>query len=138
MATIDDLLNKHSFDQYDSGVNLIKKICPIIVTTDSAFSSLGVNALVIAAFDKILNEKGYKFGGVSVSVPVIIDFDSLIKLGYMLSIKEINLWEIVCDYLKDNMFNISPFSTYVLDSILKNHTITTEENNFLFAEMFKE
>lgn len=138
LATIDDLLNKHSFDQYDSGVNLIKKICPIIVTTDSAFSSLGVNALVIAAFDKILNEKGYKFGGVSVSVPVIIDFDSLIKLGYMLSIKEINLWEIVSDYLKDNMFNISPFSTYVLDSILKNHTITTEENNFLFAEMFKE
>lgn len=56
----------------------------------------------------------------------------------MLSIKEINLWEIVSDYLKDNMFNISPFSTYVLDSILKNHTITTEENNFLFAEMFKE
>lgn len=138
MATIDDLLNKQSFDQYDSEVNLIKKICPIIVTTDSAFSSLGVNAIVIAAFNKILNEKGYKFGDVFLSVPVIIDFDTLIKLGYMLSIKKINLWKVVCDYLKDNMFNISPFSTYVLDSILKNHTITTEENNFLFAEMFKE
>ena len=138
LATIDNLLNKHSFDQYDSNVNLIKKICPIIVTTDSAFSSLGVNAIVIAAFNKILNEKGYKFGDVFLSVPVIIDFDTLIKLGYMLSIKKINLWKVVCDYLTNNKFSISSFSTYVLDSILKNHTITTEENNFLFAEMFKE
>lgn len=138
LATIDNLLNKHSFDQYDSDVNLIKKICPIIVTTDSAFSSLGVNAIVIAAFNKILNEKGYKFGDVFLSVPVIIDFDTLIKLGYMLSIKKINLWKVVCDYLMNNKFSISSFSTYVLDSILKNHTITTEENNFLFAEMFKE
>ena len=59
-------------------------------------------------------------------------------LGYMLSIKKINLWKVVCDYLMNNKFSISSFSTYVLDSILKNHTITTEENNFLFAEMFKE
>ena len=58
------------------------------MTTDSAFSSLGVNAIVIAAFNKILNEKGYKFGDVFLSVPVIIDFDTLIKLGYMLSIKD--------------------------------------------------
>lgn len=138
LATIDDLLNKHSFDQYDENVSLIKKICPIIITTDSAFSSLGVNALVIEAFNKIKNEKGYKFGGVFVSVPVIVDLDSLIKLGYMFSIKEINLWGVIYNYLVDNKFGIAPFSAYVMDSILKHHTMTKEEHNFLFAEMFLE
>lgn len=138
LATIDELLNNHTFDQYDSAVNHIKKICPVIVTTDSAFSSLGVNALVIEAFNKIIKEKSYNFGEVSVSVPIIMDFDTLIKLGYMLSIKRISLWKIAWDYLLHNELNISPFSTYIIDNILKNHTITAEENNFLFADFFEE
>lgn len=138
LATINKLINNHSFDQYDSGVNLIKKICPIIVTTDSAFSSLGINALVIEAFDKIRKEKAYKFQEIFVSVPVIIDFDTLIKLCYIFSVKKINLWKVIWDYIQLNSGHISPFSTYVIDNILKEHSITKEENKFLFSDFFAQ
>ena len=95
LATIDNMINNHSFDQYDSDVNNIKNIYPIIITTDSAFSSLGVNALVIEEFDKIKKEKGYKFGDIFVYVPVIMDLDILIRLGYMLSIGEIKIEDLI-------------------------------------------
>lgn len=136
LATTNELINNHTFDQYDSAVNHIKNICPVIVTTDSAFSSLGVNALVIEAFKNIIKEKKYNFGKVFISTPIIMDFDILIKLGYMLSIKSVNLWNIVKNYLSHNEFNISPFNTYVMDNILNKHHIIEKENNFLFAEIF--
>lgn len=138
LATINELLNNRTFDKYDSGILHIKNIYPIIVTTDSAFSSLGVNALVIDEFDRIKKEREYKFGKIFVSVPIIMDFDILIKLGYLFSIKNINLRGVLQDYISYNKFNISPFNTYVIDNILKGHNITTEENSFLFAEMFEE
>lgn len=136
LATIDNMINNHSFDQYDSDVNNIKNIYPIIITTDSAFSSLGVNALVIEEFDKIKKEKGYKFGDIFVYVPVIMDLDILIRLGYMLSIGEIKIEDLIKNYIINNQFNLSPFSTYVMDMILKKHIITKPEINFLFSEIF--
>ena len=137
LATIDKLLNKHSFDQYDNEVNHIKEIFPLIVTTDSAFSALGVNALVIEAFDEIRRRKGYIFEKVLIYVPIVVDFDTLIKLSYMLSIEKYSLKDIALSYLKWNEYNISPFSTFVMDNVLRHHKITSEENIFLFAEMFE-
>ena len=107
LSTIDNLLNKQYFREYDTGVNHINK--------------------------------KYNFNQVSVSDLIIIDFDTLINLGFMLYTKKISLSKILDNYLSFNnkANNISPFSSYVSDYILKNHTITKQENNFLFDQIIK-
>lgn len=138
LFTINELLNNHIFDQYDHNITNIQYIFPIIVTTDSAFSSLGISALVIEAFNNIIKERDYKFGAVSVYDPVVVDIDTLIKLCYLLSAKKINLKEVMLNYLSTNTTKICPFSTFVRDNVLKNHIISEEENKFLFDELFED
>ena len=52
LATINEIVNGHDYDDIDD-ITSVKRIFPIIITTDPAFSSLGVNAIVIDEFIKI-------------------------------------------------------------------------------------
>lgn len=64
----------------------------------------------------------------------MIDLDSLIRLSYLIHIGKLNLWDVLWDYLKDNHYNIKPFNSFVHDNLLRYHTITAEENAFLFDD----
>lgn len=138
LLTISEMQNNHTLDAFDPDIQKIKKICPIVVSTDTAFSALGVNAIAVQEFDNIRKKNNYKLGNVFVSNPIIIDFDTLIRLGYGLSTGKYDLWNIIWSYLLDNSFNLAPFSTYVIDKILRNQHVNEAENKFLFSELFEE
>ena len=134
LATMKEHFDNNIFNKFDSDITNVKKICPIILTNDSAFSAMGISGIVLSSYEEIKKRNKYKFGDVFVTNPLVIDLDSLIRLSYLIHIGKLNLWDVLWDYLKDNHYNIKPFNSFVHDNLLRYHTITAEENAFLFDD----
>lgn len=115
LHNIDGILNHGLFDLIDEGVKYVKHVFPLIVTTDRAFSAMGVNLVVIEEFDNILQRK-YNFKqSVMIYVPIVMNIDSLISLSYRLHTSKLQLSNLFLDYISSNWKNISSFDNYVLD-----------------------
>lgn len=133
LYNIDRILNQGLLNDIDAGTKNINQIFPIIVTTDRAFSALGVNNVVIEAFDEIRRRK-YKFNqDVMIYVPIIINLDSLIMLSYRLHTAKLQLGSLLIDYIKHNKGNISSFDNYVFDNCKETERERSEALEFLFT-----
>lgn len=135
LYTIDRILNQGLMDGIDEGVKDVKCIFPLIVTTDRAFSAMGVNLVVIEAFDKILSSK-YKFDqDVLIVRPVVVNLDSLIKLSYRLCIGKIQLTQVLVNYIDWCWKNISSFDNYVYDECKESKNDLSGSTEFLFSNL---
>lgn len=135
LFTIDRVLNQGLMDGIDVGVKDVKCIFPLIVTTDRAFSAMGVNLAVIEAFDKIMSSK-YKFDqDVFIVRPVVVNLDSLIKLSYRLSTGKMQLTQVLTDYIDWCWKNISSFDNYVYDECKESKEDLSGSTEYLFSNL---
>jgi len=135
LYNIDRILNHGLMDALDPDVVNVSCIYPLIVTTDSAFSALGVNLTVTEEFDKIMRAN-YTFNkGVMIYVPVIAHLDSLILLSYRLHKTSLQLNELLRDYIIGNWQSISSFDNYVFDECKETKTEREQGLVFLLGEL---
>lgn len=116
----------------DPEVKNITDIIPIIVTTDRAFSAIGVEALVVEEYSKweTIYFKGFT------SIPIVVDLDTLFDLSFRLHERILDFEKVVKSYLRMNAYNLSPFSTFVLDNFKRrNNIITQEESEYIFSDI---
>lgn len=126
------ILLENLMEEFDSSINNISEIYPIIVTTDRSFSAIGVNAFVTQEFSDIISNNPIN-KKVFISVPVIMGLDTLISCAKELSDGTISLKDILDKYLQEaNLLN--SFDIYMYDNYLKNKRLQASEIEFLFGE----
>lgn len=138
LYNIDRILNHALLDTIDPEVSQVKYIYPLLVTTDSAFSALGVNLTVTEEFDKIMNSRYCFTKDVMIYVPVIVNIDSLILLAYRLHNMSVQLNELLRDFIVGNWLSISSFDNYVFDECRENYTEREQGLVFLLGELVDE
>ena len=126
------------FDKFDSDASQVNVIYPVIVTTDNAYSAFGVNAEIVKKASEIMSNIGNKFGRRFISIPIILDIDTLINLSYLLSTGELNLFQIFKDYILQCRGGLISFKAFAYERYLKNRVLTREESKFLFGTVFPE
>ncbi len=121
LYNIDRILNNGLMDALDPDVSKVTSIFPLLITTDMAFSAMGVNLVVTEEFDRIRSAK-YSFKQpVMIYVPVIANLDSIILLSYRLHTSALQLNELLKDYIMGNWLNIASFDNYVWDECKEKH-----------------
>lgn len=126
------ILLENLMEEFDSSINNISEIYPIIVTTDRSFSAIGVNAFVTQEFSDIISNNPIN-KKVFISVPVIMGLDTLISCAKELSDGTISLKDILDKYLQEaNLLN--SFDIYMYDNYFKNKRLQASETEFLFGE----
>lgn len=131
-------LSNGELDKFDSTASQVDTIYPVIVTTDNAFSAYGVNAEISSKALEIMNNLGNKFGKRFISIPIILDIDTLINLSYYLSIGELDLFNIFNEYINQCKGGLIPFKAYAYEKYLKGRKLTRSESSFLFGTYFPE
>lgn len=126
------------FNKFDSDASQVNVIYPVIVTTDNAYSALGVNAEIVKKASEIMSNIGNKFGRRFISIPIILDIDTLINLSYLLSIGELDLFQIFNDYILQCRGGLITFKAFAYERYLKDRVLTREESKFLFGTVFPE
>ena len=94
----DRIFNQHLLDPFGVDVSKVKEVYLIVVTTDTAFNSIGVNALINEEYDRFVKNLEFKVP-VRMVPPVIIDFESLFSLIIPLRNKQFDLGSLVYKYL---------------------------------------
>ena len=124
-------------NELDSNVSCVSKVYPIILTTDRAFSATGVNALVIQEFSNMITQNPVE-GEVLISVPIIMELDTMILCAKELHDGTIILSNVLDEYLLEIEINrLTPFSAYVYDKYIKTKIPEQSEENFLFGNHLK-
>ena len=117
---IDRILNHGLLDVLDPDVKNVTSIFPLLITTDMAFSAMGVNFTVIEEFKRIVKQK-YNFQqSIMIYVPVLVNLDSLILLSYRLHTASLQLSELLRRFIVENWFDLGSFDTFVYDEYKEN------------------
>ncbi len=131
LYNIDRILNNDLLNRFDNLHENPQYIFPILATTDLTFTAFGVNSLIKTKFQELF--QGYKIEKpILIITPIIIDFDTLINLSYLLSTKQVSLAQLMSDYLEKANF-LSSFKVFVTDIHIIQEKKKEEENNFLFG-----
>lgn len=115
LYTIDKILNQGILNNMDVGISDVKHIFPLIVTTDRAFSAMGVNLTIIEEFDRIRKRKYTFEQSVMIYAPVVLNIDTLISVSYRLHTASLQLSDILLQYLTKNWKNLSSFDNFIFD-----------------------
>lgn len=115
LYTIDKILNQGILNNMDVGISDVKHIFPLIVTTDRAFSAMGVNLTIIEEFDRIRKRKYTFEQPIMIYAPVVLNIDTLISISYRLHIGSLQLSNLLLHYLTENWKNLSSFDTFIFD-----------------------
>jgi hypothetical protein len=117
LKSIDNFFNHRALDDMGIDISSIKEVFPIVVTTDTSFNALGVNALVKQEFAKLKINSGLSLP-VRVLSPVILDFDTLFNLIIPLREQRFNLGNLLYQYINKCSkpgFSTMPFCGFIKD-----------------------
>lgn len=117
LKSIDNFFNHRALDDMGIDISGIKEVFPIVVTTDTSFNALGVNALVKQEFAKLKINSGLSLP-VRVLSPVILDFDTLFNLIIPLREQRFNLGNLLYQYINKCSkpgFSTMPFCGFIKD-----------------------
>lgn len=127
--SIENIFINGVMDGLDPEVQNVKAVVPVILTTDRAFSSIGIQRLLIEESIQIMKE--HPIGrDIFISQPIVVDFDILVSCGYKLQQRELDLSDMFSRYLLANKLNLAPFNTFVMDNYLKRRKNTEEDIKF--------
>lgn len=133
LYTLDGIFNKNTFGKIDSNVDNVTDVYPIVVTTDRAFSAMGISQLIFEKFSELL--KQYNFGKRMIYLPVVVDYDTLFALAYKIHNKELSLSDLIHRFLNDKDRAAKSFySKFNEEEIRRDYNIK-EENKFLFGDI---
>lgn len=112
----------------------IKSIIPIVVTTDRAFSAIGVQRLLVQRFVENFH---LSFNGF-ISVPIVIELDTIIDYAYKMHSDKFLLQRMISEYLNTNYQNIASFSYFAnKNKSNSDRLLCHEETQFLYGEFGK-
>lgn len=138
LFNIDRIMNQGLMNSLDPDIANVTNIFPLLITTDSAFSALGVNLTVSEEYDRIKKTK-YQFPNtVTIFAPVIANIDSIILLSYRLHTARLQLNELLIDYIKGNWLNISSFDNYVFDECRETEEERSRALRFLLGDIVEK
>lgn len=117
------------YRQFDAECDKAKKIYPVLVTYDKAYSAIGVNEYVnkkvsaikprvLKSYKDVYN-KDVQIGDLDIQKAVIIDIDTLIMYAMQLKNNELDLFELIDEYnskCNPEEPNLSSFYTFMMDS----------------------
>lgn len=119
LYNVNRVFNAHLLDGLGVDPSKVKEVFLVVVTTDTAFNAIGVNALVKEEFARIMGDLDFSVT-VKINEPVIIDFETLFGLIIPLREKQIGLGKLIHQYnVKTNRsgsVRMLPFNGYVKDS----------------------
>lgn len=135
LYSMENIFKNGVMDSIDPDVQNVQIVVPIIVTTDRAFSCIGVQRVLIEEGIGMMDMHsiGKK---IFISQPIVVDYDILVACGYRLQQGIVNLYEIIDRYLKSNHFNLSPFNTFVMDYYLKQNKFREQDVMFVTNGLF--
>lgn len=107
------------------------------MTIDRSFSVLGVNAVVVKEYERIMKEHPIDCH-VFISVPIIMDLYTIIKCANRLHNGNFDFVEMLTRYIKENNYNLVPFNTFVIDNYICNHPFDEENGEFLFGDFMEK
>lgn len=117
LFNVNRIFNQGLLDRFGVDVSNVKEVYLVVVTTDTAYNALGVNALVRDQYSKIKDNLDFAVS-VKLIEPVIIDFESLFSLIIPLREKRFELSKLICQYLdktKKGSRRMMPFYGYLKD-----------------------
>lgn len=132
---IKNIYEKRLLDGLDNDPESVKNIYPIIIVTDTAFSAIGVNALIIEKYAEITRRAPID-KAVLIHIPTIIDIDTLIHLSYRISNGDIDLATELNEYHMNNHLHLKPFTIVMYDKYINDHITTNQELRHLFGDFF--
>ena len=140
LYTLDGIFNKNTFGKIDSYVDNVTDVYPIVVTTDRAFSAMGVSQLMFEKFSELL--KQYNFGQRMIFLPIVLDYDTLFALAYKIHNKELTLADLIQRFLNDKDRAAKSFYSKfneeeirIDNNIKEENKNIKEENKFLFSDI---
>jgi hypothetical protein len=138
LKSIDNFFNHKALDVMGVDISGIKEVFPIVVTTDTSFNALGVNALVKQEFARLKKESGISIP-VRVLSPVIMDFDTLFNLIIPLREQRLNMGNLLYQYINKcshPYFSTMPFCGFVNDDI-RVPLLKKEDIQVIFGDLLR-
>ena len=110
----------NEYDKLDSSLKNVKKIFPIVVTTDITFSALGINLLIIKETEDLIRRYAdiLKDKEIFIFTPIIIDLNNLIDYAFLFNTGKADFFQSLEDYIRINNGNLQSFDVYVKDRLL--------------------
>lgn len=140
LYTLDGIFNKNTLEKIDTYVDNVTDVYPIVVTTDRAFSAMGVSQLIFEKYSEL--SKKYNFGKRMVYLPIVVDYDTLFALAYKIHNNELSLEDLIHRYLEDKDRAAKSFYSKFNEEEIRGNKNIKEENKFLFdniiANLFSE
>ena len=118
----------------DPGIDKVSIVYPIIVTTDRSFSAIGVNRFVIQEFSEWM--KSPLSIPCLVTVPIIMELDTLILCADMLHEGVLTLHDLLDEYIQTD--KLASLAAYVNDTHLKGKVWSKSDLKFLFGDFFED
>lgn len=135
---IDRSFNEQLLEKNGIDASIIKNVFPIVITTDAAFSALGVSALIKQEFNKLMQAHKFDTKDAMIWAPVILDFDTLFNLVIPFRSSHISIGNLLKDYIikcSYSEYSMLPFSGFIKDYVslpnLKKEDISIIYGGFL-------
>ena len=113
--TIEQIFDNGVMDKLDPYVRNVKRVYQIIITTDRSYSAIGISNMLVELYWDMLKEKPLGKTSPFVSIPIIIEFDTLFRLAYRLHTSKLNLDSLLWEYINLNDHSLSPFASFIED-----------------------
>lgn len=117
---IDRIFNEQLLEKNGIDASIIKNVFPIVVTTEAAFSALGVSALIKQEFHKLMQAHKFDTKDAVIWVPVILDFDTLFNLVIPFRNSNISIENLLKDYITKCSYpeySMLPFNGFIKDYV---------------------
>lgn len=117
---IDRIFNEQLLEKNGIDASTIKNVFPIVVTTDSAFSALGISELIKQEFIRLMQEHKFDTKDAIIWTPVILDFDTLFNLVIPFRESNIRIENLLKDYIvkcSNHKYSMLPFNSFIKDYI---------------------
>lgn len=116
------------YRKFDSDCGLVKRIYPVLITYDKAYSAIGVNEYInkkvptikkrILKYYKETYNRTITIGEYDIQKPIIIDIDTLIMYALLLKNQKLELLDLIDEYFNKTDAdepNLSSFYTFMMD-----------------------
>lgn len=118
LYNVNRIFNEHLLDNFGVDTSGIKEVFLVVVTTDTAFNAIGVNALIKEEYARIVSGLDFSVS-VKLNQPVIIDFETLYSLIIPLREHKFDLGKLIHQYNNKTdapgIVRMMPFFGYVKD-----------------------
>ena len=132
LFSINEVANNASLSRLDPEINSIVGFYPIVITTDKTFSSFGVQSILVESFSNLIYKYQIK---TFVSVPMLIDIDTLFIMSKRIHDRTIDFTEVINEYLNLKDMKLTSFDTFYTDHYREHKEMDIDDIHYLFGDL---